>query len=54
MFEIIVNDETKEFVNSLETKLRAATYSQLEILKQKGNELRPPYSASLGIGKRII
>lgn len=40
----------KEFVHSLDTKHRAKMIRYIGILKENGNELREPYTKSLGDG----
>ena len=55
-FEIIfyeaINGECpiEEFLNSLDKKMRAKLIGMMEILEEKGNMLREPYSKSLGEG----
>ena len=55
-FEIIfyeaINGECpiEEFLNSLDKKMRAKLIGMMEILEEKGNMLREPYSKSLGDG----
>lgn len=39
-----------EFLNSLETKLRAKAFRDLNLLEEKGTELRLPYSEHLDDG----
>ncbi len=56
MFEIIfyeVSDEDKPveyFLDSLEPKMRAKLVGILQILQEKGNELREPYTKHLADG----
>jgi phage-related protein len=56
MFEIIfyeVSDEDKPveyFLDSLEPKMRAKLIGILQILQEKGNELREPYTKHLNDG----
>lgn len=40
----------QEFIDSLEPKMAAKVLSMLEILEEKGNTLRLPYSEHLGNG----
>ena len=40
----------EEFLNSLDKKMRAKLIGMMEILEEKGNMLREPYSKSLGEG----
>ena len=55
-FEIIFYENIKgecpieEFLNSLNKKMRAKVIGMIEILEEKGNMLREPYSKSLGDG----
>mgnify|MGYP003314438092 FL=1 len=39
-----------DFINTLEVKLRAKVFRDLELLENKGNELRKPYSENLEDG----
>ena len=39
-----------EFLDSLDDKMNAKLVGLMELLEEKGNELREPYSASLGDG----
>ena len=39
-----------DFINTLEVKLRAKVFRDLELLENKGNELRKPYSENLDDG----
>lgn len=39
-----------DFINTLDVKLRAKVFRDLKLLEEKGNELRLPYSESLGDG----
>lgn len=39
-----------EFINTLETKLRAKVFRDLSLLQEKGNNLRYPYSEHLDDG----
>lgn len=56
MFEIIfyeksdVDKPVEEFLDSLEPKMRAKLVGILEILQEKGNSLREPYSKHLDDG----
>lgn len=55
-FEIIFYEKengdkpAKEFILSLDTKMKAKVVSYLDVLKYGGNELREPYTKSLGDG----
>ena len=55
-FEIIFYETVRgecpieEFLNSLDKKMRAKLVGMIEILEEKGNMLREPYSKSLGDG----
>lgn len=40
----------KNFLNSLDIKMRAKIYGMIEILQEKGNQLREPYSKHLDDG----
>ncbi len=40
----------QDFIDSLEPKMGAKVFSMLEILEEKGNTLRLPYSEHLGDG----
>lgn len=40
----------KDFLNSLDVKMRAKMYGLIGILKEKGNQLREPYSKHLDDG----
>lgn len=40
----------KDFLNSLDVKMRAKMYCLIGILKEKGNQLREPYSKHLDDG----
>ena len=40
----------KEFILSLEPKMKAKMFHLIDILEDYGNELREPYSSSLGNG----
>jgi phage-related protein len=40
----------EKFLNSLDTKMRAKTLGLMDVLQDKGNELREPYSKNLGNG----
>ena len=40
----------EKFLNSLDKKMRAKLVGMIEILEEKGNMLREPYSKSLGDG----
>ncbi len=40
----------KQFIDALESKMGAKVLSMLEILEEKGNTLRRPYSGPLGDG----
>ena len=40
----------KDFLNSLDVKMRAKMYGLIGILKEKGNQLREPYSKNLDDG----
>lgn len=40
----------EEFINSLDTKMRAKMVGLLELLEEKGNQLREPYSKLLDDG----
>ncbi len=40
----------EEFINSIDVKMRAKIYGLLEILEEKGNLLREPYSKQLEDG----
>ena len=56
MFEVIFYETEKgkkpveEFLNSLDSKMRAKMISMMELLEEKGNQLREPYSKSLDDG----
>ncbi len=39
-----------DFLNSLDVKMRAKVVSMLQVLEEKGTELRLPYTESLGDG----
>ena len=55
-FEIIFYEKengdkpAKEFILSLDTKMKAKVVSYLDVLKYGGNELREPYTKFLGDG----
>ncbi|MDO5816487.1 MAG: type II toxin-antitoxin system RelE/ParE family toxin [Eubacteriales bacterium] len=55
-FEIIFYETVRgecpieKFLNSLDKKMRAKLVGMIEILEEKGNMLREPYSKSLGDG----
>lgn len=55
-FEIIFYDKAdgsepaKDFILSLDTKMRAKMFRAIELLRDKGNDLREPDSKSLGDG----
>lgn len=40
----------KDFLNSLDVKMRAKIYGMIELLQEKGNQLREPYSKHLDDG----
>ena len=40
----------KDFLNSLDVKMRAKIYGTIELLQEKGNQLREPYSKHLDDG----
>lgn len=40
----------EQFLDSLDSKMRAKLLRTIELLQQNGNELREPYSKSLGDG----
>ncbi len=40
----------EEFLNSLDVKMKARVYKFIDLLEQKGNELRLPYSEHLSDG----
>jgi phage-related protein len=40
----------RDFIHSLEIKMRAKVYQELDILEEYGNRLREPYSKDLGDG----
>ena len=40
----------KDFLNSLDVKMRAQIYGMIELLQEKGNQLREPYSKHLDDG----
>ena len=40
----------KDFLNSLDIKMRAKIYGMIELLQEKGNQLREPYSKHLDDG----
>ena len=40
----------EEFIDSLDVKMRAKMVGLLELLEEKGNQLREPYSKSIGDG----
>ena len=50
-FEVVFYEEedgdcpVEEFINSLDTKMRAKMVGLLELLEEKGNQLREPYSS---------
>ena len=56
MFEVIFYETEKgkkpveEFLNSSDSKMRAKMISMMELLEEKGNQLREPYSKSLDDG----
>ena len=56
IFQLIVykkiNGEVpvEEFLDSIDPKMRAKIYGLMEILQEKGNMLREPYSKHLGDG----
>lgn len=41
-------EPAKEFILSLDKKMRARVFKMLDILEEFGNDLREPYSKSLG------
>ena len=55
-FEVIFYEKengdcpVEEFINSLDVKMRAKMIGLLELLEEKGNQLREPYSKYLGNG----
>lgn len=55
-FEVIFYEKengdcpVEEFIDSLETKMRAKMVGMLELLEEKGNQLREPYSKSVDDG----
>lgn len=55
-FEVVFYEEengdcpVEEFINSLDTKMRAKMVGLLELLEEKGNQLREPYSKLLDDG----
>ncbi len=40
----------KDFLNLLDVKMRAKIYGMIELLQEKGNQLREPYSKHLDDG----
>lgn len=44
------NKPAKEFILSQETKMKAKLFGLVDLLEQYGNQLREPYSKSLGDG----
>ena len=50
MFNVVFYETDKgkkpveEFLNSLDVKMRAKIVSTMELLEEKGNQLREPYS----------
>lgn len=55
-FEVIFYEKengdcpVEEFINSLDAKMRAKMVGMLELLEEKGNQLREPYSKPIGDG----
>ncbi|MFI3174680.1 MAG: type II toxin-antitoxin system RelE/ParE family toxin [Bacillota bacterium] len=55
-FEIVMYEKkngeqpAKEFLSSLDIKMRTKMYRCINILRENGNELREPYTKSLGNG----
>ena len=56
MFNVIFYETEKgkkpveEFLNSLDVKMRAKMVSMMELLEEKGNQLREPYSKPVDDG----
>lgn len=56
MFNVVFYETDKgkkpveEFLNSLDVKMRAKIVSMMELLEEKGNQLREPYSKHLDDG----
>lgn len=56
IFQLIVYEKTngevpvEEFLDSIDAKMRAKIYGLMEILQEKGNMLREPYSKHLDDG----
>ncbi len=44
------NVPIEEFLNSLDIKMRARMFGMMELLQEKGNQLREPYSKHIGDG----
>lgn len=55
-YKVIFYEDSKnkcpveEFIDSLDTKMRAKVFSYIEILEDKGSNLRPPFSELLDDG----
>ncbi len=50
LFEVILCASAKSFLDEMDILLKAKAYSLIEILEQRGNQLREPHSKALKDG----